>query len=419
MQFTRIAWRNLKRNKVRTLIAILAITTVVVIVVFARGLMVGITDSSFKMYIDYMYGHVRITQEEYQIREVLLSLDYTVFGFNEAGVEAMIGEIEELDKAEYVLPRIRFGAMASINDQLIRMIGVGIDPAREDQHGALKEDITAGRLPEMGNEILIGQGLLKKLGVETDDRITLVFSDAHQSLRGRTFEIVGVSEAGVAALDDRFFYLPIDTARDMLWLEDEATELFVFAAQTREADALKEEIDGLLTERGGHYYSTALWNKADPFVDFYYEVTKVMDLVYVLFIVMGAVVIISTLTMIVRERTSEIGMMAALGLRGRDIMKIFILEGTFMGIIGSFLGVIIGGIITFYYSKAGIHVEDFAMLSKDLELIIEPVFYLAFNLENLIVSFALGVVVVTLSCLYPAYKAAKLEPVDALHYIEE
>ena len=419
MHLARIAWRNLWRNVFRTSIAIVAIATVVTIVIFARGLMVGSVESSFRMYIDNSFGHVRITDEQYRLREVLLPLDYTIDGFDGDGADRMIAEIEDAHNVEYVLPRIRFAAVAGIDDGLIRMIGVGIDPPRENDHGALPGSIVKGRMPVAGDEMLIGRGLLEDLEVGVGDTVTLASYDAHQSLQERTLEIVGVTEAGVAGLDDHFFYLPLETTRDMLGLEDEVMEMLVFASNAREAGVLQADLDALLSRRGGTRYSTVVWNKADPFVEFFHETTEVMDLVYVLFIVMGSVVIITTLTMIVRERTPEIGMMAALGLRGRDIMKVFVLEGTLMGLVGSLLGVIAGGLITFHYSQVGLHAEDFARLSEDIGLLIDPTFYLAFNFENLILSFALGVVVVVLACVYPAYRAARLEPVDALHHIDE
>ncbi len=419
MQLTRIAWRNLKQNIVRTFIAIVSITIVVIIVVFARGLMVGITESSLAIYIDNKFGHVRITTEEYKLREVLLPLDFTIKGFDGRGAEEMTIEIEEMTRVEHVLPRMRFGAMATIEDVQVRMVGVGVDPARENNYGALSRDILEGRMPEAVNDILVGRGLLEKLGAEVGDSVTLMFSDAYQSLRTRSFDIVGVREVGVAGLDNNYFYMPLKTAQDMLLLEDQVTEMLVFASTAREAHALQADLNTLLKERGEDKYTTVIWNMADPFVEFYNEAASVMDFVYLLIILMGSVVIISNLTMIVRERTPEIGMMAALGLRSREIMKVFILEGAFMGLIVSFLGVVGGGLITFHYSRAGLHVEDFAILSRDLELLIKPTFYLAFSMENLIVSFALGAIVVTLACLYPAFKAARLQPAEALHYIDE
>ncbi len=420
MQLMKIAWRNLKRNRVRTFIAVLAIATVVIIVVFSRGFVRGVTESSFALYIDNLYGHVRITTEEYDIRETLLPLDYPVDGFEGEGASAMIEQIRQLDSVVHVMPRIRFGAMASIDDDLIRMMGVGIDIETEQARGNLSRDIVAGRLPESGNEMLAGGGLLDDLGKEVGDRVTVVFSDAYQSFRGRTFEITGRRESGVTDLDDAFFYLPLETAQEMLWMDDEVTELLIYTSSAGAADGLHGDINAFLARHeGGEKYTAATWNTADPFVQVYDEMNDIMILVYILFILMGTVVVISTLTMIVRERTTEIGMMSALGLQGRDIMKIFVLEGTLIGLIGSFSGTIIGGLITFYYSVHGLRVEAFAEMTGEFDMLAEPVFHLVFNMENLLISFALGVAVVAASCFYPAWKAARLEAVDALHYGDE
>ena len=419
MHLARISWRNLRRNMVRTSIAVLAVTTVVVIVIFARALMVGSVDSSFRMYIDNSFGHVRITEREYQRREPLLPLRYTIDGFDGSGAEEMIGQIEHIDSVEHVLPRIRFAVTAEAGNGFLRMIGVGVDPARETAYGALPGDIQEGRMPQTGDEILLGLGLSEELEAGLGSTVTVTFADTGQAQHHRTLEVVGIAEAGVAGLDNRFFYLPLQTAWDMLQLQDQVTELLVFASDARRASALYADLTDLLERRNGGQYTAVIWNQADPFVEFFYEMTKIMDLVYVMFILMGSVVIITTLTMIVRERTREIGVMAALGLKGRDIMKVFLLEGAYMGLVGSLLGAVAGGLITRHYSQAGLHAEDFARLSADMDLLIEPVFYLAHNAENLIISFALGLIVVVLACLYPAFRAARLEPVDALHHIDE
>ena len=117
--------------------------------------------------------------------------------------------------------------------------------------------------------------------------------------------------------------------------------------------------------------------------------------------------------MIVRERTSEIGMMGALGLKKREIMQVFAMEGAAMGTLGSLIGVIPGGILTYYFSQVGL--DYYSHLLEDMDLILTPVIYTVFSLENLVVSFLLGAIISSLTGLWPARNAAKMEPVDALH----
>ncbi len=419
MQLLNIAWRNLTRNKMRTFIAVAAIAAVVTIVIFSRAFMSGATETIFGLYIDNNYGHVRLTTEEYNIREAILPLDYTITGFNQGGAEEMDELINQVEAVNYTVPRIRFGSMASIDGELIRMLGVGVDYDRESTHGVIPDEITEGRMAESGNEIVVGIGLLEEINRELNDTVTLMFSDSYQSLQGRTFEIVGVRDTGVNDLDDNFFYLPLATAQDMLYLDDQYSEIMIFGNSIADTTELKADIETLLAEHGEDNYLAQTFREANPIIETFDEVYDMMNFVYILFILMGTIVIISVLTMIVRERTSEIGMLSALGLKASDIMKIFIMEGGLMGIIGSIVGVVTGGIITYYYSINGLYVEEFANTVAEADFLMEPVFHLSFNLENLIFSFILSTIIVTLACFYPAFKASKLDPAEAIHHVEE
>lgn len=411
----KLALRNLKRNLLRTAIAIAAIAVVVMIVVFGRGLMLGFNQSTFDLYINNQMGHVRLTEDEYLQREALLSLEYMIDGTAELSLEEMIGEIRGLAAVEEVLPRLKFGAMVSRDDELIRMLGTGIEPEVEDEFGVLEADITAGELPREGNQILLGSGLKNELGVEVGESVTLVFSDSFQSLQGRTFTVTGVRETGSPQLDDSIFYLPLATAQEMLALEDEVTEFMIFGEEAGAAGALEEEITGLLEElRAAGTYTAVRWQQADPFVELFLEADRAMDLVYVFFILLGAVVVVTTLFMIIRERKTEIGMMSALGLKGREILGIFTLEGALIGLIGSFLGAIVGGLLNYQLSRNGIEVEAFVGVVEGVDFMLEPVFYTVYSFENLLVSFLLGAVITALASLYPARSAARQNPVDAL-----
>lgn len=412
----RIACRNLTRNKFRTFISILAIATSVMIVVLARGLLMGFVDSTYSLYVNNISGHVQLVARDYQPRRSLLTLEYPVDGFQGGGLTAMVEEIKQLEGVKQVLPRLQFGAMASPKETVVRMNGIGVDPEAETHHGVITEDIVEGRMVESGREIVAGRGLLQELGLELGDRVTIVFSDYLYSMRGVTFEIVGVRETGITGFDDFQFYLPLSEAQQMLYLEDSATEILVMGESTRTADQLAARIDGLIAGYGDEDYYTALtWEQTDPMMQAFQVAENIYDIIYLFFILLGCFVVFNTMMMIVRDRTEEIGMMGALGLRGKSIMAVFTIEGAIKGVLGSLLGLIPGGVLTYYLSQVGLDYYD-QMLEHMEELVFAPVIYPVFSLENLIFSFVLGAVVTTLACLWPAVRAARMEPVDALHH---
>ena len=119
------------------------------------------------------------------------------------------------------------------------------------------------------------------------------------------------------------------------------------------------------------------------------------------------------MVMIVNERTREIGMMSALGLKSKDILKLFIMEGTIMGVLGSFIGAIFGGIITKILANVGIDYTE-AMEGVGEEILMKPVIYPSFSLENMIFGFVLGIIITGVACIIPARRAARMEPNDAL-----
>ena len=410
----KLAARNLRRNLLRTSIAIIAIAAVVAIVILFRGLMIGFTEASFRLYIENELGHVRLIDEEYEGREALLSLDYTVDGTEYKSLSEMVAELEELEEVEHVLPRIRFGAMASVDDEMVRMLGVGIDTEREAAYGALADDIGDGRMPQEPEEMLMGRGLAEEAETGVGESLTLVFSDAFQAFQGRTFTTAGIRDSGSPDIDDNFFYLPLETVQEMLALEGEATEILIFGRDADAAEAVEQAVSARLDEWGAAGYQTAAWSEADPFVELFLEYNDLMNIVYVLFILLGAVVVVSTLFMIIRERQPEIGMMAALGLKSRQIMQVFTLEGALLGLMGSLLGVIGGGWLNYQIAVRGIELDPLTRVVEHVDMMVEPVLYTSHSMENLIFSFILGAVVTTIACLYPAWKAAGLDPVDAL-----
>src|SRR5690554_5359968 len=109
----KIAFKNMFRHKLRTFVSIIAIAFSVMIVIFARGYVVGMIDSVFADHIQYNSGHIKIIEQKYQQQERLLPLNYPVDGFNGQGLNEMIDSLKEIDNVEMVIPRLKYGAMVS------------------------------------------------------------------------------------------------------------------------------------------------------------------------------------------------------------------------------------------------------------------------------------------------------------------
>src|SRR5690554_503269 len=157
---TKIAFKNLFRHKLRTFVSIIAIAFGVMIVIFARGYVVGMIDSVFADHIQYNSGHIKIIDQEYQQLERVLPLNYPVDGFENQSLDEMIASLNKIDKVEMVIPRLKYGAVVSTGEELISMSGWGVNPDREIQFTDIEKNLVEGRMIQNGQrEVVMGTAL--------------------------------------------------------------------------------------------------------------------------------------------------------------------------------------------------------------------------------------------------------------------
>jgi putative ABC transport system permease protein len=139
----------------------------------------------------------------------------------------------------------------------------------------------------------------------------------------------------------------------------------------------------------------------------------IFNFIYVFLVLLSCIVVINTMIMIVKDRTKEIGMMAAIGLKANEIMQLFILEGAVMGVTGSLCGAVSGHLLNNYLSRIGFDYGE-ALSGMSADVIFDTMLYPVSSLENTIFAFVLGTVVVAIACIIPARRAAGLEPTQAM-----
>jgi len=413
-----LAKKNLARSKVRTLVSIITIIIAITAVTFVRGLIGGMIESFSLNQIYYKTGHIRVIDEDYESKERILSLNYPVDGFDGEGVGQMAEKLKEVKGVQQVVPRLKFGAVVSQEDDLVRMMGWGVDPAEEIKFTRIDKNITEGRMVQPENrEVVMGAGLMKKLKREVGNKVTILYTTSFRSFKGSTFKIVGKIQSSIQMINDNTFYLPLDQAQKMLEMPDQVTELLLITPDYNKVASVLPALNELFSkEDPAGKYSFQTWDKAGDLMGYYKMVVKIYNFVYIFIILLACLVLINTLIMIVNERTREIGMMAALGLKSREILCLFLMEGAIIGILGSFIGAVLGGVLTKIFSVVGIDYSA-AMEGMSGDIMVEPIFYTVFSLENLVFCFILGVIVVTIACIIPARMAARLEPSEALRKI--
>lgn len=417
MLLLRIAYRNLQRSPARTVISVVAIAAAVLSVLLLKGTVDGILETMEDSTVRLAAGHVRVIDREYRTRERLLSLLYPVDGFaddGEPGLEPMLDAFRRLEPVTDVVPRLRFGGLASRGDDVRTVLVVAGDPAIEARILRTERYLGEGRFVRPGRrEAVLGRRLLNRLGMDVGDRFTLVFSSAFGALRGYTFEVVGAFESSLTYLDDGTVFIPLDVAQEATDMDDAVTEVLLMTRRRDDTPALLAAVDELLTRRDPEgRYMTVPWYQHSVLIEWMQVGRALYDLIYALVLGLASLVIVNTLMMVVHERRQEIGLLGALGLRPGQIRALFLLEGALCGIFGSVAGAVLGMPLLWVLSRTGIPLPGVEAMGADLmyPTTIYPVFE-----PGVIAYGALGGLLVTvLAAYFPARHAAALRPTEAL-----
>lgn len=414
----KMAFKNIGRNKRRTCLSAIAISIAVMIVLVMRGYIGGILDSLFDSLVKIETGHIKIQHPEYQAKEDMMPLEYKVDGFDGSGYKQVIQRIESIPSIRTIAPRIKFGVLLSYNGKTQSAMGMGISPKIEKTIIPFDKIMVKGEYlidDENAKSIIIGEDLANKLGIKLDDKITIVARTANDSLKGITFKVTGIFKYGISSIDSKLFYIPIGTASKLLEMDNGVSELIVWIDKPENAEKVSQEIRSKIAENASSVnYSVIPWQEQESLLSVFRKAMPMYNSIYLGLLILASTVIINTTMMVIFERTREIGTMGALGMSGGRIVLLFTLEATIVSAIGSLIGVIVGGAIDLFLSMVGI---NFSALTGGSMAIPIDIVYPRFELSLLFGSFVFGVLVASIFAYFPARRAAKIEPAEALRAI--
>jgi ABC-type lipoprotein release transport system permease subunit len=283
----------------------------------------------------------------------------------------------------------------------------GID-TNSPLYDPIREAIVAGAFLAADDRggILIGKHLADSLGLGVGSKVNLAIVDGQGEGDEGTFEVRGLFSTGVFGYDDGAVFMPLSKAQAFTRTGDRASAIVVLLHRQEDAGPVAAAL-----QRPG---VTALtWEKLhEVFLQTIKTGMAFYNILYGIVILIVAVIIANTLLMAVFERIRELGILAALGMKGRQIMLMFFLEAALLGLAGVAVGILLGSAGVAYLSQVGIPIGDMGAVTAEIAM--GSTMNASFNPGGMLSLSVWTLIVTLLASLYPAWFAARLEPVEAL-----
>ena len=406
--YLRLAWRNIWRHRRRTVIIVLAMGLSLAMMMFYDGLIDGFNQAIAGNAVRVLGGNVQAHAEGYRAKvdsNPLLPLEDDA-----AVVQAALSNPDVIAAAR----RIQTGGLISNREGAFPLNIIGIDPEAEAPVSLIAEHIVDGRYLEATDEdtVLIGKGLADALSIEVGDRVTMVGSDINKQNRQRTMTVIGIYDIGIPSMEKGSAYISLAEAQSLFGLRVRSTEVQITLNTVGREAAVVAALSPALPG-----YEVESWEQTYPELgSAINSKSAVMDIFSVIIVMIAGIGILNLLLMAIYERTREIGLLGAMGLKPRQIATTFILEGTLIGIVGALAGIGMGLMLNLGLGQVGMDYSQFAGVTEYMALISGKI-YPTLGTSKLATRATVVVIIAALAALIPAWMAARREPSEALHHV--
>ncbi|MBN1882164.1 MAG: ABC transporter permease [Deltaproteobacteria bacterium] len=406
-----LAWRNIWRNTRRTLITTAAVVFAVFLAIFSWCFALGEHEQMIRDTLKIHTGHIQVHKSGYWD-------DRTIFnGFTPS--DELLTFVDADERVEAWVRRLNVDALISTavdqggNSGGIMLIGV--EPERERSFTSLPDKVYRGEYLTDGDAsgIFIGEILAKNLEVEVNDSVIIMTQDIYGALSAGEYTVVGIFKSNTTEMDRGMAFITLDAMRYLLSIDEQVSEVSILLSDSRKVKKTTRDLkDAVDLER----VEVMTWQELMPdlvqFIEFDNAFGYLFFVVILLVVIFG---ILNTILMAVMERYREFGVMMALGTRPNEIIRLIMMESALIAFLGIIIGDMVGFGVAYYFT---IHPWDFSQYSDVMwSFGIDPKIYArmypwVFYVTDMII---LGSTL--LAAVYPAVKASRLRPVQALRYI--
>lgn len=400
-QIFKLAYRNLWRNKTRSILSALAVGIGMSLLLLMASVLEGEMVGALQNTIRLQSGHLQVRPASYDENKISLKWEDLI-----ENPDAMVEKIKTLPQVTVATPRLTASAILTIGDESKGVQILGIQPDSE-ANKPFRDGLLSGEFIQADDRegIMVGVTLAEKLDLKVGDQVNLLVTTSNGDVVEQLFTIRGIFTTRTPGYDESTIFMPMAKAQAITATENHASLIFILLQDDAQAEAVAEAL---------HSDSLKIltWREQNQFIVQFEDFANVY-FVFLYLIVLGitATVVTNTLVMAVFERTREIGILAAIGMKGRGIMAQFLAEAALLASGGVLFGLLIGGIMVGYFAVNGIYIGDYGVTG----VLFEDRIYAHITTQNIVNLAIITYIVTLIASLYPARLAARMEPVEALH----
>lgn len=397
-----LAWRNIWRNKKRSLIIISAIAVGLCCGLFASATMFGMWDSMINTTIDRDLGHIQIHSKSFEDEKLVTD---TIPNF-----ENILTTLNATKYVTGVTSRILIGGMASSATTSNGVRILGINPETEKKVTSIYKHIVKGNYFDetWKNQIVIGEKLAANLGLREKSKIVLGFQGIDGSIIYGAFRVTGIFRTESSMFDKSNVFVKEDDLLKLINSDKISNEIVVRLNSVQQVDSVYIPIKNKYSNLSVKY-----WGELAPELKFYYQSVVLQSNIFVGIILFALLFgITNTMLMSVMERVREFGVLMAVGMKRSRVFFMIIMETISLSFIGGIIGLILAMILIQYFASAGINLSAFTEGLSQWSLGTRLYTSLPFSFYPPIVIMIL--VTAVISAFYPALKAIKLKPATAI-----
>jgi len=411
-----IGLRYLKAKRKQTFVSIITVMSIAGVMVGVMALIIVLAvmngfETNLKEKIIGTYAHIVIMKAGQE------GMDH---------YEEVAQRIEDIQGVTSVSPFIYQQVMLSSESGVFGVVLKGIDPGRAEKVTELAHYLKAGHLQDLkktqeGNTpgIILGVELSRHLAVTVNDHLQVVsplgtLTPMGMMPKAKRFQVVGLFQSGMYEYDNTLAYVSIDSAQKFFSMGDRVTGLELKSDNLYKVKDIAKEI----RQRLGFPFYTKDWMEMNRNLFSALRLEKIaMFIILVLIVLVAAFNIISTLIMVVMEKNKDIAILKSMGAPSRGILKIFVIEGLVIGVVGTALGTILGLLAAFNLEK----ITDFVENLFGFKILSSEVYYIdklpsQVNPLDVVLIVSTAILISLLATIYPSWRASKLDPAEALRY---